>query len=82
MISHHADCQRCENCRRREEALKQKRLELHKARRDHFQAKKNAIMSGKLAVITQRDDVTGFFYRYDATTGNLITLGRGTNYGA
>ena len=82
MIVHQSDCQPCAYCKGREEAVKRRRLKLHKARKDHFLAKKNAIMSGKLAVITQRDEVTGFFYRYDKNTGNLITLGRGTNYGA
>jgi hypothetical protein len=72
----------CPACFRRQKLDRQKRLAKHLARKAYFQAKAKAIKSGKVAVITCRDDITGFFYRYDKNSGNLITLGRGDNRGA
>ena len=78
---HLSDCKRCRYCRGKEEAEKRRRLLLHKARKDHFIAKRDAILSGKLAVITLRDELTGYFYRYDKA-GRMIALGCGDNRGA
>lgn len=72
----------CPACFRRQKLARQKRLIMHRRRKAFFEALRDAIKSGKVSVITCRDDVTGFFYRYDKNTGNLITLGRGENKGA
>lgn len=50
--------------------------------KDFLEAKAEGIKSGKVIQMTCRDELTGFFYRYDKKSGNLITLGQGWNYGA
>jgi hypothetical protein len=72
----------CPACFRRQKLAREKRLARHLERKAYFAAKRDAIISGKVIVLTCRDDITGLFYRYDKNSGNLITLGRGTNRGA
>lgn len=58
-----------------------KRTLIRKRRLQNFlAAKRDAIKAGKVVVMTQRDELTGWFYRYDKKSGNLVTLGKGTNY--
>lgn len=72
----------CRVCFHQNETMRRRRLAKHQQRRDHMAAKRDAILSGKLVILTCRDELTGFFYRYDKNTGNLVTLGKGWNYGA
>lgn len=71
----------CPACFRRQQVLRQRRLDIHRKRKAYFEAKRDAIESGKVSVITLRDDVTGIFYRYDKA-GRMIALGCGDNRGA
>ena len=50
-------------------------------RREYLEAKRDAILSGKVIVLTVRDEMTGIIYRYDKA-GNVILLGNGYNRGA
>ena len=72
----------CPVCFHRNATMRRRRLAKHLQRKEFFAAKKAAIESGKVAVMTCRDELTGFFYRYDKKTGNLVILGKGWNYGA
>lgn len=72
----------CPTCEHRNETMRRRRLIRHRARKAYFEAKRDAILSGKVIVMTCRDELTGFFYRYDKNSGNLVTLGKGDNCGA
>ena len=50
-------------------------------RREYLEAKRDAILSGKVIVLTVRDEMTGIIYRYDKA-GNVVLLGHGYNRGA
>lgn len=50
-------------------------------RREYLEAKRDAILSGKVVVLTVRDEMTGIIYRYDKA-GNVVLLGNGYNRGA
>ena len=50
-------------------------------RREYLEAKRDAILSGKVVVLTVRDEMTGIIYRYDKN-GRAILLGHGYNRGA
>jgi hypothetical protein len=78
---HNKDCEPCSYCRHREMTLERRRLARHRARKAHMIAKRDAIMSGKVVVLTLRDEFTGYFYRYNKH-GQMITLGCGHNAGA
>lgn len=71
----------CPACFRRQKIQREKRLAAHLRRKAFFTAKRDAILSGKVIVLTLRDDITGIFYRYNKN-GNMVILGRGDNRGA
>ena len=73
--------QMCGWCKTIKDRQIKRTLIRRKQQRDFLEAKRDAIKSGKVVVMTCRDEFTGFFYRYDPKTGDIITLGQGVNYG-
>jgi hypothetical protein len=71
----------CPVCRRRRETAQKRTLIRHRDRKAFFEAKRDAILSGKVVVLTQRDEITGLFYRYNKH-GQMVILGNGYNRGA
>lgn len=50
-------------------------------RQDYLEAKQNAILSGKVVILTCQDEITGLFYRFNKQ-GEIVLLGKGRNKGA
>ena len=80
-MAHTYNCEPCAYCKQKERMAARRRIMLHKARKNHMIAKRDAILAGKVQVISLRDDITGYFYRYD-NKGHIVLLGNGDNKGA
>jgi hypothetical protein len=72
----------CMVCKHRKDTMKRRRLMKHRQRKDHWEALRAGLKSGKVVRITDRDEFTGFCYRVDRRTGDWVVLGSGINYGA
>ena len=76
-MAHNKDCKPCAYCRNNKRALEARRARRYQKIRAYLEAKRVAILSGKVIVLWLRDDVTGMHYRYDKQNGRTIAGGRG-----
>lgn len=71
----------CPVCAHHKDTMLRRRTIKFRQRREFLQAKRDAILSGKVVVLTLRDEFTGYFYRTNKH-GQIVTLGCGHNVGA
>jgi hypothetical protein len=69
---HEKNCKPCASCRKRDEALRARRLRVHMDNKARMIARRDGILSGKVEVLYLRDEVTGIHYRQNKNGGYSI----------
>jgi hypothetical protein len=71
----------CPVCAHQKDRMIRRKDIRFRQRREFLEAKRDAIESGKVVVLTLRDEFTGYFFRFNKH-GQIVTLGCGHNVGA